>query len=488
VADGNTVYDSRNNCNAIIKTATNTLILGCKSTVIPDNVTSIGECAFFGCTSLTNIDIPASVTSIGDAAFEDCSGLTSILVADGNTVYDSRNGCNAIIETATNTLIAGCKNTVIPNTVTSIGIGAFDGCTSLTSIDIPASVTSIDDAAFDGCTGLTSIEIPASVTSIGERAFIDCSNLSSVIIYAPSLTTYGSNAFSYNADDRKIYVFSNCVDTYKDGWSDYANAIVPIEGIALADAADNSALITAGDGATLDVTLTGRTLWKDGNWNTLCLPFDVNITTAPLAGDEVVAMTLNTSTSKLEGGTLTLNFDAVPTTGEKAGVIQAGTPFIIKWNNTGIHLTGESLVFSGVTIDKTARNATIPGGVTFTGTYARVTIPSGGDNTKFYLGAGNTLYWPNDAMTIGAQRAYFQLPDGITAGEPNAPGQEGAGIRAFVLNFGGDDETQGIIPNRPTPSPSLNGGEWYDLSGRKLDGKPKTKGVYIHGNKTVYVK
>ena len=187
---------------------------------------------------------------------------------------------------------------------------------------------------------------------------------------------------------------------------------------------------------------------------------------------------------------MTLNFDAVPTTGEKAGVIQAGTPFIIKWNNTGIHLTGESLVFSGVTIDKTARNATIPGGVTFTGTYEPVIIPSGGDNTKLYLGASNTLYWPNDAMTIGAQRAYFQLPDGITAGEPNAPGQGGAGIRAFVLNFGEDGEAQGITeqPNLNSQISTLNSESWYSIDGVKLDKAPTRKGMYIKNGRKVVVK
>ena len=111
------------------------------------SVTSIGWGAFSGCSSLTSVTIPNSVTSIGTAAFVGCSSLTSIVVESGNTTYDSRDNCNAIIETATNTLIAGCQNTTIPNSVTCIGERAFHAC-SLTSITIPASVISIEDYNF----------------------------------------------------------------------------------------------------------------------------------------------------------------------------------------------------------------------------------------------------------------------------------------------------------------------------------------------------
>ena len=209
VAPGNPVYDSRNNCNAIIEyvdgndwyesdedqretdsyyysnyyqRTNDRLVVGCKNTVIPNTVTSIREGAFTDCTGLTSIYIPASVNKIGLNPFIGCSELGTIIVDPSNTVYDSRGNCNAIIETQTNTLVTGCKNTVIPSDLTGIGSSAFSGCNGLASITIPSSITSIGDGAFWNCSGLTSIEIPSSVTRISYYTFSGCSGLESITI------------------------------------------------------------------------------------------------------------------------------------------------------------------------------------------------------------------------------------------------------------------------------------------------------------------
>ena len=179
---------------------------GLTSVIIPNSVTSIGSFAFNGCTGLTSITIPNSVANINEGAWAGCYSLENIIVEDGNYIYDSRENCNAIIETATNSLILGCKNTVITNSVTSIGGWAFYDCSGLTSVEIPNSVTSIGVSAFSDCSGLTSVEIPNSVTSIKEYAFNGCTGLTSVII--PSSVTI----VRHDAFDNCISLKSVCIE------------------------------------------------------------------------------------------------------------------------------------------------------------------------------------------------------------------------------------------------------------------------------------
>ena len=143
-------------------------------------VTSIRQHAFRKCTSLTSITLPDSIATIARGAFNGCSSLTSIVVVDGNTVYDSREKCNAIIETGTNTLIRGCQISIIPNGITSIGKNAFGICNTLISIIIPDGVTSIEAEAFRYCESLKSITIPASVENIGGLAFNGCKSLTKI--------------------------------------------------------------------------------------------------------------------------------------------------------------------------------------------------------------------------------------------------------------------------------------------------------------------
>ena len=161
---------------------------------IPAGVENIQSYAFCGISGFMSITIPNSVTNIGVRAFNGCAGLASIVIADDNPVYDSRNGCNAIIKTADNELVVGCRSSIIPKSVTRIGDCAFWDCFGLTSITIPDSVTSIGACAFRGCSGLTSITIPDSVTNIAAQTFFDCSGLTSITI-PDSVTSISDWAF-----------------------------------------------------------------------------------------------------------------------------------------------------------------------------------------------------------------------------------------------------------------------------------------------------
>lgn len=247
VSSGNTVYHSTNNC--LIETETKTLILGCKSSIIPTDgsVTNIGKYAFRGCTGLTSITIPDSVTSIEPYAFYNCTGLTSVTIGNSVTSIGDR-----AFEECT-----GLTSITIPDSVTSIGVRAFDSCTNLTSITIPDSVTSIGDYVFSSCTGLTSITIGNSVTSIGDFVFYRCYGITSIII-PDSVTSIGNSAFSYcknltevdfstctdiptlessnvfsnTSSNLAIKVPSDLVDQWKSAtnWSTYADKIVSVKG------------------------------------------------------------------------------------------------------------------------------------------------------------------------------------------------------------------------------------------------------------------
>ena len=225
--------------------------------------------------------------------------------------------------------------------------------------------------------------------------------------------------------------------------------------------------IDALTGKQTNITLSGRTLYKDGYWNTLVLPFDVTIASSPLAGDNVVAKVLNES-SNLVGGTLTLNFDNALTT------IPAGTPFIIKWDKSDDLVNP---VFTGVTIDNTNRDVDFTGG-SFMGTYAPLEITEANRSKVLLLSGGNKLGYAKTDRTIankkalGTCRAYFYFPGSQTA-------------RSFVMNFEEEGtQTTGIVHTEITESTEM-ADAIYDLQGRHVE-KAK-KGLYIHGGKKVLV-
>lgn len=179
------------------------------SVTFTEGLTSIGESAFFKC-PITSLTIPSTVTSIGPKAFADCNDIATIVVNGNNSTYDSRGNCNAIIETASNTLVVGCKSTSVPASVTSIGDHAFSGIKSLPSVTLPAGLTSIGEDAFYYCEGLTTVTIPASVTSIGKSAFDECHNLSQLY--------YDGSKAQWNQVTKGYWWNSNVSSSYTEHW------------------------------------------------------------------------------------------------------------------------------------------------------------------------------------------------------------------------------------------------------------------------------
>ena len=185
---------------------------GVKTLKLPNSLKKVGDYAFDGCTKLTSVTIPKGLTDIGYCAFR-FNQMNAISVDPANPAYDSRNNCNALIETATNTLLAGCKNTIIPNTVTAIGDGAFS-YNQFTTISIPNSVTSIGLGAFESCTNLKSIMIPASVQKLDNAVFYNCHNL--LALSVPEGITVIPESFCYECTAMETMILPS---TTKEVWA-----------------------------------------------------------------------------------------------------------------------------------------------------------------------------------------------------------------------------------------------------------------------------
>ena len=295
---------------------------------------------------------------------------------------------------------------------------------------------------------------------------------------------------------------------YQDKMSDWSESIffTTFKDVFLADnATNNRSVVETNDGKTVCVTLTNRTLYKDGAWNTICLPFDVDdgdltddvsFSGTPLEGAVVMELDVEEineyneyehQTSITNDGTLYLNF-------KSANKIEAGTPYIIKWPIDNDNPTIESPVFSNVTISKDMQEVSFTGGK-FCGNYNYLQFGSE-DTSILLIGINNqgnsVLYYPKPDTTdpenpiyptLGACRAYFHIGQG--------EGGKGTSlVRSYVLNFGDDDSATGIIAIGDSQLSTLNSplSGWYTLDGRKLNSKPTAKGVYVKNGKKIVIK
>lgn len=262
-----------------------------------------------------------------------------------------------------------------------------------------------------------------------------------------------------------------------DGCSAYivcpeGTTTVPIfSTVSLPDDEDNTALLADLSGKTIDLTLTGRTFYHDGSWNTLCLPFDItDYTGTPLEGATV--MQFKKKDTSFSGSTLTIGFSEPKS-------VKAGKPYLVKWTDGAGDVKDPT--FRNVTISATEPDSYEATDVFMLGTFSPVKLEAG-DTKKLYLGGGNTLYYPQTDVPVNACRAYFELQGELTAGDVDSPDL----VRSCVLNFDGQETAISEIYSVTKASAVDN--SWYTLDGRRLSSEPTAPGIYINRGRKIVIK
>ena len=382
-----------------------------------------------------------------DVANEVISNIVNVIVDGSCANYDGTALQYLFWQFPNLTTITGLTN-LNTNSVESMR-SMFEGCPELTSLDLSSFNTSnVTDmnSMFSGCTKLETIYVSRGWTTDkvsgtnGNNMFKSCSNLRGS--QGSTLSTYNG----YNVD------YAHIDATNYPGYLTERNSI-----IRLGNNIDNSSIVTAFDGLmNAKVELIGRTLNKD-KWNTLCVPFDISDPTT-VFGTGVKVKTLSGYTN--DGTTVTISFT-------DANSIEAGKPYIVM-PTTNI----TNPVFNDVTINNIMQDVIISNAATFKGNYAPVPL-SANDTKKLFL-ANNMLYYPTGSVTVKPFRAYFELTSDVptASGAPN-----------LVIDFG---ETTGVGELRTENRRIEN--SFYDLQGRRLNGKPTQKGIYIHHGKKEVLK
>ena len=448
------------------------------SITIPESVISIKRFAFNVCSILTSIYIPKSVRSIEEGAFSSCGNLNSVIVENGNLVYDSRDNCDAIIETKTNALILGCRNTIIPESVTSIDNYAFSGCSGLTAITIPNSVTNIGNNAFSACSGFTSITIPKSVRRIGSSAFSYCNNLTSLICKAAVPPNCAYECFSGVDMTLPLYVPANSINSYIETkpWNSFANILPISENSSLTlSLTDVHSDLTKGYYNKGKVTLS-RNNMSVGDYTTFCLPFDIDLSQTTDNFSKVY-VPLNISLCK-PSGSLLLLLDEV----NSYSTIKAGQPFVAKCKTSNVTFKNSSEVsfegtisnpsatsvkvynFDGVSAALTQKNDV---DVRIGGTFSKLT---GLDDDYYRAFFTNGSFGPT--TSVNPFRMYVYKNDNNSLGS-----------KITSISFDFNDETTGIKELRMTNDEL----PVYDLNGRAVKGNNLKSGIYIINGKK-YIK
>lgn len=522
VASGNEVYYAKNNC--LVAKENGFLIAGCKNSTIPEGVTCIGSCAFWGSylTSLslpsstqriesnafrgcdfTSLYIPANVSYIETNAFAYCDGIETLSVDPNNQTFYAENNC--IIENNSKKIVLGCKNSVIPSNVTSIGASAFEGCNGLTSIIIPENVTSIGQGAFNCCDGLTHVSIPnsvttipgyafqacplktivigKSVTSIGSVAFLGCNEITDIYCLAKKVPTTVSLSFSTLDSDVRIHVPYSLETAYLTT-SPWCNAtIIPEE--FLIDGYDSFKNTT---NAELKAITYTRTLSKTNTWNALYVPFEIPMTAEFCQNYDVAYFNdvhcYDNYIGEKEDGVLGQDgvidgMDMEVLQAQEGSVLKANYPYLIRAKNTSA--LNMNIKVEDATLYK-AKETTVSCSSVFmkfdvTGIYTTKTAGElKGEFDVYAISGGGWKQALNANQKLNPFRLYLKLTS--IDGSP-VKATEGAMSRINIRVHGEDTET-GILEME---SEDENKTETFDLSGRRV--QKAQKGLYIVNGKKV---
>ena len=450
---------------------------------------------FSNCTGLTSLDLTgwntASVTNMS-SMFNNCTGLTSLDLTDWNTAsVTTMMGMFYNCTDLTSLDLTGWNTASVTNMT-----NMFYNCTGLRSLDLSgwntASVTDMS-SMFKNCKSLTSLDLTdwntGSVTNMSSM-FYGCKNLVTIFVGTGWSTTKVT-------EDSDMFKSCNCLvggngTIYKQQHIDKEYARIDSDvrhgyftngdksQITLFDNSSNQTVISRKNGKSCDaVTLQGRTLTKDGNWNTLCLPFSLSaeqIAASPLADATIKTLDNSASGTSLNNGTLTLKFT-------EATAITAGVPYIIKWAKADGYDDADpetrdikDPVFTDVTISSTTPTevTSTDGKVTFVGQYSPFSITDENKNEIILMTTGNKLGYSKNARTLKTFRCHFYVP--ANGGQQQA--------RSFNVDFGEVTEIGATLNDKE----KMINDKWYSLDGRQLDGKPTAKGIYVNKGHKVVIK
>ena len=454
VEEGNPIFDSRDNCNAIIETATNTLIAGCPNTEIPNGIKRIGTGAFRDCNALGDIDIPSSVNVIGYAAFYG-TGITNVVIPS-NCIVEDADATYSSARTVLFGAFAGCEQlteVVIPEGTTQIASGMLAGCSSLESLTIPASVTSIGEWAFYDCDALTSITIPNGVTSIEEGTFMRCSKLTSITI--PS----GVTNIEYYAFGECILLSSViCEATTPPMLEDLKGSPVFTSSPVCRIPCGTKAAYEASDWAQYvsefveDCDNGSYSRNVRIGYNTICLPHgSSNFTGATFY--EIAHILKNKKK---------IFFDEVKT-------LEAGKPYIFYPHSNEVTIYYDNTT-SAIPLSHNGLHGTFDG----------ITAASNFLKGK-YLVVGDRMVLCGDGCSLAANRAYIELDEIPDKEKPAIPG-----IKRVSMDYSEENATTALdnITDETIVAPMQEG--VYDILGRKVDA-PTVSGFYIINGKKVFV-